>query len=265
MHYLEDLTLLIEACKKVGPIILKHYQCDLDIKIKNNNTPVTQADLEADAFLKKFLTTARPNYGWLSEETEDNVKRLSKKRVWVVDPIDGTKAFIKGTGEFCVSVALVEDGVPVAGVVYAPVYDDLYSAFQGGGCFLNGEEVRPAETKPLVRSTCFTSPREEKLALFEPYQGKFLRAPVHSIAFKLAKIASGEGDFMVTLDEKCEWDTAAGHVLCTEAGLTVSTLAGGQVLYNQQSVYLPGLIVAPSHLYADIKDLTPDQTITRKQ
>ena len=126
-----DLKLAISASLNAGEIIMKYYRDDYEIKDKGYHNPVTTADNEADSFLKLELTNARPDYGWLSEETVDSEDRLEKERVWIVDPLDGTKEFIEGVPQFVVSVALVENGVPIIGVLHNPVTKETFYASKG--------------------------------------------------------------------------------------------------------------------------------------
>ena len=126
-----ELSLAKEAAVNAGELILNYYKADYEIRDKGYQNPVTTADHASDAFLKDTLTKAYPEYGWLSEETVDSKERLSKKRVWVVDPLDGTKEFIEGVPHFVVSIALVESGIPIVGVLYNPVTAEMFSASKG--------------------------------------------------------------------------------------------------------------------------------------
>ena len=132
-----DYKLAIEASIEAGKIIMKYYLNEYEIKEKSYQNPVTTADREADFYLKSVLTKARPNYGWLSEETVDTSNRLDKEMVWIVDPLDGTKEFIEGIPHFVVSVALVKNGEPIIGVLHNPVTKDIFHAMKGNGTFLN--------------------------------------------------------------------------------------------------------------------------------
>ena len=137
-----DLHLAKDAAIEAGKIILSYYKSDYEIRDKGYHNPVTTADHAADTFLKETLTKDRPEYGWLSEETVDSPARLSKDRVWVVDPLDGTKEFIEGVPNFVVSVALVEKGFPIVGVLYNPVTKETFTAAKDEGAYLDGELIR---------------------------------------------------------------------------------------------------------------------------
>ena len=136
-----ELKSAIDAAKEAGSIIMEYYKSKYEIRDKSYHNPVTTADHAADKYLRETLTKAYPNYGWLSEETVDSAERLECSRTWVVDPLDGTKEFIEGVDHFVVSVALVEDGEPVVGVLYNPASDELFTAAKGDGAFLDGDPL----------------------------------------------------------------------------------------------------------------------------
>ena len=136
-----DLELATNAAIKAGDIILNYFKSDYEIKEKGYHNPVTTADKAADNFLKRTLMEDRPEYGWLSEETVDSFERLNKSKVWIVDPLDGTKEFIEGVANFVVSIGLVQDGYPIVGVLYNPVSKELFSAANNEGAYLNGLSI----------------------------------------------------------------------------------------------------------------------------
>ena len=137
-----DLKLAINASFKAGEIIMQYYCDDYEIKEKGYHNPVTTADNEADSYLKSTLMSARPQYGWLSEETVDSKSRLSKEKVWIVDPLDGTKEFIEGVPQFVVSIALVEKGTPIIGVLHNPDTKETFHAVKGKGTYLDDNVYR---------------------------------------------------------------------------------------------------------------------------
>ena len=144
---MNELNIAINAAAEAGEVILKYYQSDYEIKDKGFQNPVTTADHESDRALREILTNAYPDYGWLSEETIDSKSRLQKKKVWVVDPLDGTKEFIEGVPHFVVSIALVESGRPILGVLYNPVTKETFTAYKGMGARLNDELIKCSEKK----------------------------------------------------------------------------------------------------------------------
>lgn len=260
MSYKKDLELLKQAALKASVIIMKYYGTKMDVehKVHAGFSPVTIADKEADAFLQGYLMKARPTYGWLSEEIEDDAKRLDKEHVFVVDPIDGTKPFIKGKPEFTVSLAIVENGQPVVGVIYNPAKEDMYASAKGLGMFFNDEKVDILEdAKELSNMECLVSHSELRKGLWQRFEGEFQVNPVGSMAYKLAMVAAGQSDFTVTLRPKSEWDCAAGHIMCEEMGLKVTDIKGVDVLYNQEQPDggIDRMIVAPQHVFEKLQKL----------
>jgi myo-inositol-1(or 4)-monophosphatase len=144
-----DLELATNAAIKAGDIILNYFKSDYEIKEKGYHNPVTTADKAADNFLKRTLMEDRPEYGWLSEETVDSFERLNKSKVWIVDPLDGTKEFIEGVANFVVSIGLVQDGYPIVGVLYNPVSKELFSAANNEGAYLNGISIKCSSKENL--------------------------------------------------------------------------------------------------------------------
>ena len=161
------------AAKEAGEIILNFYQSEFEIKHKGFGNPVTEADLAADTFLKNNLTEKFPEYGWLSEETKDSPARLDKMRVWVVDPLDGTKEFVEGVPNFAVSIGLVEKGIPILGVIYNPVTKDTYSAAKGMGMKFNGQPKTICRETELTNMNILNSRSETKRGLWKPFENHF--------------------------------------------------------------------------------------------
>ena len=239
-----ELKLAQEAAIEAGDIILKYYKADYEIKDKGYHNPVTTADFEADTCIREFLTGARPDYGWLSEETVDSPDRLDKDRVWVVDPLDGTKEFVEGVPHFVVSVALVENGEPVVGVLFNPVTKETFTAAKGEGAFLNDEPIRCATKDDVSDMVILNSRSETRRGLWSPYDGTFgeLRA-IGSVAYKLGLTAAGKADIFASLRPKNEWDICAGNCIINEAGGKLIDLNNEQRLYNQKNTLIsPGLV-----------------------
>ena len=161
-----DLKLAINASLKAGEIIMQYYCDDYEIKEKGYHNPVTTADNEADSYLKSTLMSARPQYGWLSEETVDSKERLHKERVWIVDPLDGTKEFVNKNGEFTVNIALVEKGIPVLGIVSLPATKEVYIGAKGVGAF---KEIKGIRTGIRTKTV---NPRKAIVAISRSHQSK---------------------------------------------------------------------------------------------
>ncbi len=220
-----------------------------------DRTVVTQADLEADRILRETLQGQFPQYGWLSEETRDDVSRFECRCVWIVDPMDGTREFVMRTPEYVVSVALVEDGQPILGVIYNPLSGDLYEAVRGGGAKLNGQTItcnHKLDGMPVVE----VSRSDIEKGRFADFESHLDLRPCGSIAFKLARLAAGQADSTLSVTPKNEWDIAAGVILVTESGGCVTDLAGQAYEFNQKDTLVNGVIAASAEAYDKIKELT---------
>lgn len=239
----DDLTLLTEAARAAGQIARRYFESGAETWDKGDGQgPVTAADLEIDAMLRRDLCAARPNYGWLSEETADGPGRLSSSRVFVVDPIDGTRAFIDGSPYFSHSLSVVEDGEPVAAAVYLPMKDRMYAAARGGGATLNGSPITPTGRTALDGATVLGAKSNFRDALWRggrpPVEQKFMS----SLAYRLALVAQGRFDAMVTLRAAWEWDIAAGALLVTEAGGTALDQRGAPLRFNNAHPQVDGVV-----------------------
>ncbi len=243
-YIMRELELAIFAAREAGTTILNYYKADYEIRDKGYHNPVTTADHASDKLLKEILRDAYPDYGWLSEETVDSPERLDKERVWVVDPLDGTKEFIEGVPHFVVSIALVENGNPVLGVLFNPVTRELFTAAAGNGARLNGEPIRCATKENTGEMVILNSRSETRKGLWEPFSDSFgeLRA-IGSVAYKLGLTASGQADIFASLRPKNEWDICAGNCIINEAGGKLIDLNGNPVRYNQpKTLITPGLV-----------------------
>jgi myo-inositol-1(or 4)-monophosphatase len=208
---------------------------------KAGGDPVTDADRAVDAALRAVLV--RPGEGWLSEETADDLTRLEAGRVWIVDPLDGTREFVSGIPEWCVSVGLIEDGEPVAGGILNPVTGELVLGAQGIGVRLNGVAVKLQPRAALPGALVLASRSETDRGEWRRFEGApFSVRPVGSVAYKLALVAAGLADATWTLVPKHEWDVAAGVALVLAAGGEVCAPGGVAPVFNRRDPLLPGLI-----------------------
>jgi myo-inositol-1(or 4)-monophosphatase len=247
-----DLDLLLSAAREAGEIACRHWRDSPKVWDKGVDGPVSEADYEVDAFLKAALQAARPGYGWLSEETPDDPAHRTAARVFIVDPIDGTRAFIEGEPTWAHSLALVENGRPIAGVVHLPARHKTYAAALGQGATLNGAPLRAADRTGIAGST-FLAAR----ASFEAHHWKgpvplVDRAFRPSLAYRLALVGEGRFDGMLTLRPTWEWDIAAGALIATEAGATVTDRRGRPLVFNNPDPRVDGVLAAGRGLHAEI-------------
>ncbi|MGA7907272.1 MAG: 3'(2'),5'-bisphosphate nucleotidase CysQ, partial [Candidatus Sulfotelmatobacter sp.] len=195
------------------------------------------------AVLRKDLL--RDGEGWLSEESVDDPVRLQKSRVWVVDPLDGTREFVQGIPEFCVSIGLVEDGKPVAGGIYNPATKETFLGAIGAGVRYNGQPSRPSQRTSLEGAVILASRSEVKRGEWKPFEnGPFKIQAMGSVAYKLALVSAGLADITFTLTPKHEWDVAAGVALVQSAGGFSSTLEKTDLTANRRDPLLSGLLAS---------------------
>jgi len=212
------------------------------------SSPVTEADIALDTFLKDRLTGILPEAGWLSEETTDDPARLDHSHVWVVDPIDGTRAFASGHPDWAVSIALVMDGAPVLGVLYAPIHDRLYEAVLGEGAWCDGQRLRLPETAPAAPLR-LAGPKP-LVDRFEHHTGPIERLPkVPSLALRLARVAEGSIDVGLVSRNSQDWDIAAADLILREAGGLLTDFAGLPPTYNKPRPQHGEMIAVASRLH----------------
>ena len=226
---LDDLALIETAAEEAGRLALGYFRRSPQVWMKEGTSPVCEADLAADEFLRETLTAARPHYGWLSEETADSPDRLGRDRVFVVDPIDGTRAFLDGKDTWCVSVAVVERGRPLAGVLACPALGETYVAVRGGGARRNGAPLgAPARRdRPML-----AGPKRMLDALPHDLRtGADIHPYVPSLAYRIAMIAAGTVDASFVKENSHDWDLAAADLVLEEAGGAVRDASGRRLGY----------------------------------
>jgi myo-inositol-1(or 4)-monophosphatase len=252
----EDFRLLKDAVRAAGELAHSYFCKDLAVQTKLDGTEVSEADFAVDAALKGTLLGGRPNYGWLSEETEDDPNRLEERFVWMVDPIDGTNAFLRHIPEWTIAAALVEDGKPVLGAVFNPMTGEFFHAIRGRGAFLNDKPIKVGDTDTLEGALFIASGGLFKKRIWkEPWPGVESRW-VNSVAYRLALVAAGRADATVSLSAKCEWDLAAGVLLVEEAGGVVTDHHGHPFRFNLPIPRFPSLVAAPPGLHATLIERT---------
>jgi myo-inositol-1(or 4)-monophosphatase len=248
---------LTAAVREAGALALRTFRGELKSWIKGQSSPVSEADLAVDALLRQRLLAIR-DVGWLSEETEDDPARLQQAEVWVVDPIDGTRAYLAGQPEWAVSVALVSAGRPVVGALYAPVTDELFLAVAGRGATLNGAPIRASGGDQLAGAR-FAGPKRRLDSLSALVPGIDAAPRVPSLALRVARVATGALDGTFAGPNSHDWDLAAADLLVHEAGGMVTTLTGQSLIYNRPDPVHGVLVAAGKARHAVLLGLFRDR------
>lgn len=244
-----ELELLRTAATEAGRIAMSYFRQSPEVWFKGGNSPVSEADYAADRYLRETLMAARPDYGWLSEETADNLDRLGARRTFVVDPIDGTRGFVEGRTAWCVSVAVVENGRSLAGVLECPAREETYWAVAGGGAFLNDAPIRVRDAGERVR---IAGPKAMIDRMPEEWQGRLDReAYIPSLAYRLAMIASGALDATFVKPNAHDWDIAAAELILAEAGGKLLDSHGGLPAFAGREI-VHGALMAGSGAMLDV-------------
>lgn len=253
-----DLALIEEAVREAGKIARSYFGGQYKSWDKGKGQPVTEADLAVDRFLHDALTQARPAFGWLSEETEHDPRRLAAASTFVVDPIDGTVGFLKGRAQFTVCAAIVRDRRPVCGVVFNPVTQECFTASEGGGAYLNGAPISVSTRdavegcRMLAGAATFTHPGWT-IPPNRPWPQMAVETR-SSIAYRMALVAGGGYDAMLALSAKHDWDLAAGDIIVREAGGRVTDHWGEALRYNGAEPIQPSVVCAGPALHALLLD-----------
>ncbi|MDX2307843.1 MAG: 3'(2'),5'-bisphosphate nucleotidase CysQ [Hyphomicrobium sp.] len=237
-----DHALLIEAVEEAGALARRFFETGFKSWEKYPDDPVSEADIAVDKLLRERLLAARPDYGWRSEES--TAQKGSGARTWVVDPIDGTRAFVAKKPEFAVSLALMEAGRPVAGAVFNPATDELFEAVRGGGARRNGQVMRASIRTDLSSARLLASQRTfEKNRWIERTPGASFHY-MNSIAYRMARVAAGDFEAAISMTEKNDWDVAAAHLLLEEAGACCSAVTGEALSYAVAGARLPSVLAS---------------------
>lgn len=249
-----DLSLLISAAQRAGGIATGYFQKTPKSWEKADGAgPVTEADLAVNTMLEDTLRAARPDYGWLSEESIDSATRLSKEHVFIIDPIDGTRSFIEGAKTWAHSLAIARNGEITAAVILLPMRDLLYTAAKGGGAQLNGAHISASPQSTLSTAQVLaTKPTLDPRHWQAGIAPEFKRHHRPSLAYRLALIAEGKFDAMLTLRPSWEWDIAAGALITTEAGGVISDRIGEILRFNSADPRLNGVVAAGAMLHPNL-------------
>lgn len=250
-----ELSVAEDAARAAGAIIREYYDGKIEVREKSHDNPVTEADLRANEAIRSRIQAAFPGDGWLSEETADSRERLSKRRAWIIDPLDGTKEFIQHIPELCVCIALVEDGRPIVGVEYNPIRDEMFTAARGHGLRLNGAPAWVSTVATLADARVLASRSEDKRGEWDPYKPLMRVTLTGSVAYKLALIAAGRADATFSLTPKNEWDVCAGTMLIEEGGGRMTDSSGNPLRFNRADPLLPGIIASNAALFDPIRTL----------
>jgi myo-inositol-1(or 4)-monophosphatase len=232
---------------------MKSFRTEQEVTLKSPDQPLTQADLAADAALKRILLGNRVDYGWLSEETADNPERLKRRLVWIVDPIDGTRSYIAGYPEFAICIGLADAERAVLGVVYNPATEEMYAARRGGGAWRVGGARLNVQRAEMPRSLV-ASRSEIRRGELEPFAAHFDIVGTGSTAYKLMKVASGAAHVFVSRGPKSEWDVCAGALIVEEAGGRATDLKGRELHYNQPRTDIYGILATNGVLHSELLD-----------
>ncbi|MEP5152005.1 3'(2'),5'-bisphosphate nucleotidase CysQ [Planktotalea sp.] len=249
-----DLALLIDAAKAAGDIAKPFFQNDAKKWDKEDGTgPVTEADLAVNSYLEDTLRAARPDYGWLSEESKDTDERLSKDRVFIIDPIDGTRSFIHGAKTWAHSIAVAEAGDIIAAVILLPMLDLMFTAHLGGGAHLNGETISPSPHADMQTAQVLAAkPAMDAQHWKAAAAPTFNRDHRPSLAYRLSLVAQGRFDAMLTFRPSWEWDIAAGALIASEAGAMISDKTGAPLRFNSSDPRLNGVVAAGPNLHPEL-------------
>jgi myo-inositol-1(or 4)-monophosphatase len=246
-----DAALLTDTVREAGALALSLFRTELKNWTKGASSPVSEADIAVNDLLEKRLRTATPDYGWLSEESVDDEARLGKPLTWIVDPIDGTRGYLAGREDWCVSVALVEHATPVLAAVFAPASDEFFFAMRGRGAARNDAAIRAAPGGELDFSrVAGPKPLVERLNLSS--EEIVLHPRIGSLALRLCRVAQGSLEAAFAGGQSRDWDLAAANLIVQEANGNMTALSGNPILYNRREVTHGVLVAAGRDRHARI-------------
>ena len=248
-----DLELLVKAAYKAAEIAIPFANGAVRSWEKGDDAgPVTEADLAVNQMLSNFLRSKRPDYGWLSEESEDDMSRISTERCFVIDPIDGTRSFIKGEDTWAHSFAIAECGEPIAAVIFLPILDCLYCAEKGKGATLNGKVISVSKAASLSGANILAArPALDVRFWKDGLVPQFNRFHRPSLAYRLSLVADGQYDGMITFRDSWEWDVCAGALITSEAGAMVTDVFGDLLIFNQRLPMTKGVVSAAPYVHSE--------------
>lgn len=255
-----NATLLTDSVRQAGALALSMFRTELKTWIKGASSPVSEADIAANDLLERKLRAATPDYGWLSEESADDESRLGRRSVWVVDPIDGTRAYLAGREDWCVSVALVEGASPVLAAVFAPVTGEFFFAARGKGATRNDIPVQ-ATTGSALDFSRIAGPKPLVQRLSEGSDEISLYPRIGSLALRLCRVAQGTLDAAFAGGQSRDWDVAAANLIVEEANGKMTAVSGDAILYNRREVTHGVLVAAGRDRHASIVEHFRDRPL----
>ena len=251
----QEILRRIQTALNAASAILKNFNAsNVQVRYKPGRHVVTEADHAVNDKLHRILV--RNGEGWLSEESPDDFARLNHKKVWIVDPLDGTREFLAGIPEWCVSIALVENGIAIAGGICNPVTSETFLGSRNSGLKYNATRAHASQRTQLKGALVLSSRSETRRGEWNQFQkAEFTAQPMGSVAYKLARVAVGSADATWTLVPKNEWDVAAGVALVEAGGGVVRNLEGHPIKFNNRNPRIPGLVACGAGLYDQIAAL----------
>jgi myo-inositol-1(or 4)-monophosphatase len=245
-----------EAICGAGELALAYFRpgakTTAGISHKAGGSPVTEADHIVDRYLAQHLKSLLPDAGWLSEESEDNPARLSRQQVLVIDPIDGTRGFMRGQGGWAIAVALVENGRPLLGIVHAPALGETYIAVKGAGARLNDNAIKVSKLAAIRPGARVAASGRLAERLIQAGLNFDLQPKIPSLALRIANVAAGVLDAGFVSHNARDWDIAAADLILREAGGRLATLDGSEILYNRLDTHHGPLTAAPEQIHAEV-------------
>jgi myo-inositol-1(or 4)-monophosphatase len=253
---MSDLALGVDVARAAGALSLEWLEKGAKTWDKSPGNPVTEADIAINDLIAERLRKERPDYGWLSEETKDNPGDRKQRRVWVIDPIDGTRAFMRGEPYFCISIARLEGERPVVAALFNPMTNEMLAATKGGGATLNGESIQAMPTCALDGCSIIVRPEiQQRLRKNPKWPVTRILTPMpNSIAYRLALVAMGRWDAAIGLQATNDWDIAAAVLIVEEAGGVATNGEGAPFAFNQAVTRHPGVVAAGAGLHPLLMD-----------
>ncbi|MDB5518787.1 MAG: inositol monophosphatase [Tardiphaga sp.] len=250
-HLPRDAALLTDVVREAGALALSMFRTELRMWTKGASSPVSEADIAVNDLIQARLQSATPDYGWLSEESADDSSRLGKRLTWIIDPIDGTRGYLAGREDWCVSAALVEDASPLVAAVFAPATDEFFFATRGKGATCNGALIRATSGTGLDFSR-IAGPKPLVERLTQTGEDITLYPRIGSLALRLCRVADGRIDAAFAGGQSRDWDLAAADLIVHEANGSMTALAGDAILYNREEVTHGVLVAAGRDRHAQL-------------